>query len=152
MRAEILRKSIGYKNGMDFYRNCEPSINYREALEAVRAAKKIDLSKDEAESPDYLSHLCQGYGIEIEFFTSCGGWKDENSWQEAGRVIYREWPENTSRIKRFDAQCLLAEFGFQSTGVLLAKLDQERWIVWENVADLDQVGLNPAYLRDGLPI
>jgi len=54
MRAQILRKAIQYKTGTEFYRECVPSISYREALEAIKATKKMALSEAEAEDADYL--------------------------------------------------------------------------------------------------
>lgn len=148
MRIQILQKAIQYRTGTEFYRECIPSISYQEALEAVKAAKKMELSLSESEDADCLWYLCQGYGIPTDWLPSVKG---QNSWQIAGRILYREWPENTSRVKRGEAQRLLIRFGFDNTKVLLAKLDAERWITWERVADLDQVGLNPRFIKNGLP-
>jgi len=148
MRARILRKAIQYKTGTEFYRECVPSISYREALEAIKATKKMALSEAEAEDADYLWHLCQGHGILTDWLPSVKG---QNSWQIAGEILYREWPENTSRIRRGKIQRLLIRFGFDNPKLLLAKLDRERWVTWERVADLDQIGLNPRFIKNGLP-
>lgn len=148
MRIKILRAASQHKTGTSFYRNCTPSIDYREALSAVKAVKKIRLTEEEAESPDLLWHLCQGYGIEPDWPLTA---KNGNSWQDAGRIIYREWPENTSRRRRWEVEEVLRRFGFTKIRLLIAKLDRERWITWERIADLDQIGLNPAFLKNGLP-
>lgn len=148
MRKQILQKATQYKTGTKFYRECLPSIPYREALEAVKAVKEMMLLPSEVKDSDYLWHLCQGYGIQADWLPSVKG---QNSWRIAGRILYREWPENTSRIRRGEVQRLLARFGFDNAKVLLAKLDQERWVTWERVADLDQIGLNPRLIKNGLP-
>jgi len=71
-------------------------------------------------------------------------------WRSAAYILYSWWPPNISRMRISEVSS-----GYDSLGrifflaesqlmVLLAKLEQERAIALEIVADLNQIGLNPA--------
>jgi len=71
-------------------------------------------------------------------------------WRTAAYILYDSWPENTSRIRIdevISGQNSLGRIFFLTEPqvmVLLAKLEQERAIALEVVADLRQIGPNPS--------
>ena len=71
-------------------------------------------------------------------------------WRTAAYILYDSWPENVSRIRISEVvsgQNSLGRIFFLTEPqvmVLLSKLEQERAIALEIVADLNQIGLNPA--------
>jgi hypothetical protein len=71
-------------------------------------------------------------------------------WRSAAYIFYKSWPENTSRVKIseiINGQNSLGRIFFMTESqvmLLLSKLEQERAIALEIIADLNQVGLNPA--------
>jgi len=71
-------------------------------------------------------------------------------WRTAAYILYDSWPENVSRVKISEVVNRPNSLGriFFLTEpqvmVLLSKLEQERAIALEIVADLNQIGLNPA--------
>jgi hypothetical protein len=70
-------------------------------------------------------------------------------WRSFSYMLYDSWPENTSRInvsQLFSTRNSLGRIFFMDESqllVLLSKLEQERAIALEIVADLNQIGLNP---------
>jgi len=72
------------------------------------------------------------------------------SWQSAAYILYDSWPENTSRMRTsevINGQNHLGRIFFLTEPqvmALLVKLEQERVIALEVVADLNQIGLNPS--------
>jgi len=71
-------------------------------------------------------------------------------WRSAAYILYDSWPENTSRMRISEVvsgQNSLGRIFFLTEPqvmALLVKLEQERAIALEVVADLRQIGLNPA--------
>ncbi len=71
-------------------------------------------------------------------------------WRTAAYILYDSWPENTSRVRIKEVvsgQNSLGRIFFLTQPqvmVLLSKLEQERAIALEIVADLRQIGPNPA--------
>lgn len=71
-------------------------------------------------------------------------------WRSAAYILYASWPENTSRVSIGDIVAGVNQlgrlFGMNESTLLslLSKLEQERAIALEVIADLRQVGLNPA--------
>jgi len=71
-------------------------------------------------------------------------------WRSAAYILYDSWPENTSRIridKVVSGQNSLGRIFFLTEPqvmVLLSKLEQERAIALEVIADLKQIGPNPS--------
>jgi hypothetical protein len=71
-------------------------------------------------------------------------------WRTAAYILYDSWPENTSRIRIdevISGQNSLGRIFFLTEPqvmVLLSKLEQERAIALEIVADLNQIGPNPS--------
>lgn len=72
------------------------------------------------------------------------------AWQSAAYILYDSWPENVSRVRISEVisgQNSLGRIFFMTEPqvmVLLSKLEQERIIALEMIADLHQVGRNPA--------
>lgn len=71
-------------------------------------------------------------------------------WRAAAYILYESWPENVSRVRINEVVA-----GYNSIGrtfcltepgvmVLLSKLEQEHVIALEMIADLHQIGRNPA--------
>ena len=71
-------------------------------------------------------------------------------WRSAAYLLYDSWPENTSRIRIdevISGQNSLGRIFFLTEPqvmVLLSKMEQERAIALEIVADLNQIGPNPS--------
>jgi hypothetical protein len=71
-------------------------------------------------------------------------------WRSAAYILYDSWPENTSRMRIGEVvtgRNRLGRIFFLSEPqvmALLSKLEQERAIALEVVADLRQIGLNPS--------
>ncbi len=71
-------------------------------------------------------------------------------WRSAAYILYDSWPENVSRIKISEVvsgRDSLGRIFFMTEPqvmALLSKLEQERVIALEVVADLNQIGRNPA--------
>lgn len=71
-------------------------------------------------------------------------------WRTAAYILYDSWPENTSRVRIKEVvsgQNSLGRIFFLTEPqvmVLLSKLEQERAIALEIVADLNQIGPNPS--------
>jgi len=71
-------------------------------------------------------------------------------WRTAAYILYDSWPENTSRVRIKEVvsgQNSLGRIFFLTEPqvmALLSKLEQERAIALEVVADLRQIGPNPA--------
>lgn len=71
-------------------------------------------------------------------------------WRTAAYILYDSWPENTSRVKIDEVvsgRNSLGRIFFLTEPqvmVLLSKLEQERAIALEVVADLRQIGPNPS--------
>jgi len=72
------------------------------------------------------------------------------SWKSAAYILYASWPENVSRMRIKEivsGQNSIGRIFFLTESqvmVLLSKMEQERAIALEIVADLNQIGLNPA--------
>ena len=72
------------------------------------------------------------------------------SWRSAAYILYDSWPENVSRVRISEVisgQSSLGRIFFLTEPqvmVLLSKLEQERAIALEIVADLNQIGPNPS--------
>ena len=72
------------------------------------------------------------------------------SWQSAAYILYNSWPENTSRMgisEVVNGRNSLGRIFFLTEPqvmILLSKLEQERAIALEIVADLRQIGPNPS--------
>jgi hypothetical protein len=77
------------------------------------------------------------------------------AWQSAAYILYDSWPENVSRVKISEVVSgpnSLGRIFFLTEPqvmVLLSKLEQERALALEIVADLNQIGLNPAMKAEG---
>lgn len=75
-------------------------------------------------------------------------------WVSAAYILYDSWPENVARMRISEVvsgQGSLGRVFFLTESevmVLLSKLEQERAIALEVVADLSQIGLNPARTSD----
>jgi hypothetical protein len=71
-------------------------------------------------------------------------------WRSAAYIIYDSWPKNVSRMKISEVlsgRDSLGRIFFMTEAqvmALLSKLEQERVIALEVVADLNQIGRNPA--------
>ena len=71
-------------------------------------------------------------------------------WRTAAYILYDSWPENTSRVRIKEVvsgQNSLGRIFFLTEPqvmILLSKLEQERAIALEIVADLNQIGPNPS--------
>ena len=71
-------------------------------------------------------------------------------WRSAAYILYDSWPENTSRMridKVVSTQNSLGRIFFLTEPqimALLSKLERERAIALEMIADLNQIGLNPS--------
>lgn len=146
LRQKILIQAIGHKTGASLSREMQAqgnSINYREALEATKAVKKMRLTKKEASDYKMLWHICQGYKYDIDVPSPA----QKNIPELAKHIIYREWPENTSRIGYWKFCSFLNRFGFENPRLVIAILDAGRIITWERIADLNQVGPNPRLLK-----
>ncbi len=71
-------------------------------------------------------------------------------WQSAAYILYNSWPENVSRVRINEVvsgRNSLGRIFFLTEPqvmVLLSKLEQERAIALEMVADLRQIGPNPS--------
>ncbi|MEA3376690.1 MAG: DUF4007 family protein, partial [Chloroflexota bacterium] len=71
-------------------------------------------------------------------------------WRSAAYILYDFWPENTSRMRTEEVvsgQNKLGRIFFLTEPqvmALLSRLEQERAIALEVVADLRQIGLNPS--------
>lgn len=146
LRQKILLQAVGHKTGMSFSRAMErqcQSISYTESLATVKAVKKMSLTKQEASDYKMLWHICQGYKYDIDVLSPM----QKNIPELAQHIIYREWPENTSRIGFWEFCSFLNRFGFENPRLIIAILDAGRIITWERIADLNQVGPNPRLLK-----
>lgn len=71
-------------------------------------------------------------------------------WRSAAYILYESWPENVSRVRT--AEVINGHDGLgrlffltePEVMALLARLEQERAVTLEIIADLNQIGLNPA--------
>ena len=71
-------------------------------------------------------------------------------WRSAAYILYESWPENVSRVRT--AEVINGHDGLgrlffltePEVMALLARLEQERAVTLEQIADLNQIGLNPA--------
>lgn len=121
-------------------------ISASEATHTLRVIKKANITREDLQRGKvYMAHLLAGYNIRNDAPNMLSG--DYNRWQDIATILYREWPKNTSRMKTDAVLDLLERFGYGRNDIVLAKLEQERMIAWEQIADLDQVGLNPAYIK-----
>ena len=105
----------------------------------------------------FLNALAQPSGLgKLKMFS----WTEDRSyvriqrripaWQSAAYILYDSWPENTSRMRIKEVvsgQTGLGRIFFLTQPqvmALLSKLEQERAIALEVVADLSQIGPNPS--------
>jgi hypothetical protein len=71
-------------------------------------------------------------------------------WRSFGYMLYDSWPKNTARVRIreiINGQNSVGRIFFMTESnvmLLLSKLEQERAIALEIIADLNQVGLNPS--------
>lgn len=71
-------------------------------------------------------------------------------WRSAAYILYNSWPENTSRMRieeLVSGRNSLGRIFFLAEPqimALLSKLERERAIALEMIADLNQIGLNPS--------
>jgi len=115
-----------------------------------------DLKSIYLESLNALSKQLGGFGT-LGMIVSLGDQMEtfrinfyRPDWRSAAYIIYDSWPVNTSRMRISEVvsgQNRLGRIFFLTEPqvmVLLSKLEQERAIALEVVADLRQIGLNPS--------
>jgi len=113
-------------------------------------------------SSKYLNALVEPTGLGklgMFFPTNDRSWVSVRSripaWQSAAYILYRTWPENVARVRisevisRQDSLGRIFFLTETQVMVLLSKLEQEHVIALEMIADLHQIGRNPAMKAEG---
>jgi hypothetical protein len=110
-------------------------------------SKRAHIYRDALANSSYFGKL--GIFVEVGNET-CRVNSYRPDWRTAAYILYNSWPENTSRM-RIDqvvsGQNSLGRIFFLTEPqvmALLSKLEQERVIALEIIADLNQIGPNPS--------
>mgnify|MGYP001106455874 CR=1 FL=1 len=110
-------------------------------------SKRASIYLDLLTSPSNLGRL--GILVERADGTFCVN-SYMPDWRSAAYIMYASWPGNTSRIRideLVSGRNSLGRIFFLTEPqimALLSKLERERAIALEMIADLDQIGLNPS--------
>lgn len=153
VNGEHLKQAVNYRTGTAYYRaradGSEPggSIDLADAKKHVMAIRKMNLTQADLDLGDeYLGHLAKGYNID---YSTRGHGKfvprDFANTANAAEILYRQWPDNVSRMSRLETMTLLQKHGFNKPMIHLVRMEHRGLVAIEIVADLDQIGLSGRY-------